>query len=128
MKVGHSLAVLNFAANAFVAKSEFFPGAGTWLVKSCSNKLYEPVYPVKLYIAKIFAEGTPSLKNFAANPGTIFYFEKSGYFANEILKSAFSHPLKIPVYGWFLYETNSISATNPTVWINFGLSSIFNNP
>jgi len=69
--VGHYDAVKNFAFKAYNEAGALDPKFGTWLVKSCSNKL-KLDYPSKETIAKMLADFTPSLKNFKVNPGVTF--------------------------------------------------------
>jgi len=84
------------AFNAFNKKRALDPKFGTWFVKSCSNKL-KLVYPSKLYIAKILADGTWSLKNLIEIPGVTWGGSIVGGLAVEILKIMLSAPLKMPV-------------------------------
>lgn len=118
--VGQSLAYKNFFPNAFNAIEAFGPTYGTWLVKSCSKTL-KLVYPSKLYIAKIFALSSKSLKNLMAIPGVTWAGFIVGWTAKENLNKALSHPFNIPVYGCYPLLTNLTSATIPTLWISLGL-------
>lgn len=91
---------MNFADKAYKAIDAPGPILGTWLVKSCSNKL-KLDYPSREYIAKILADLTPSLKNFNVNPGVTLGGLNVACFALDILIIKLSAPLKIPVYGCY---------------------------